>query len=498
MTDVKALLRNCFFYFFMQVFQQRNPGKELIESPFIEFLCDTYQKLSPGDRLVVNQPPRTGKSLMVSAYALWRIGHDPTEKILFLSNNEWLAEEHVIAVRKIMQSAWYQQIFPKTKISKGRASRTNLETTLGGGFFAASMQSSLGGVGATIILIDDGNQIADAHKPKRLEKANNKFDVEILSRLNPHGKKKQRGIIVNLQHRIAANDLSGHLIAEGFKYIALALEAPRTTTYRWADKTWTRPAGHVLLENYSKRDLEKARTVQDPPYFYFYQQAQGRNAITPIKETDFNLLDRRNSEGPYVLSIDAAQGEAGSFNVAQVWDVGTRPLHLRRQFREQCGFADFERAVRKLFTRFRPSAILVENAANGPALISRLRDRFSSLNFVEIDPHGSKAERLARHRKTIAAGVISLQATEAWLDDYISEFVHHPKLGSDQVDATTQLLDWAPEKHRLAPSGPLFAGPAGVYASSMRRIVIDNRPRPASSQTRGIAIAQGQPFFKKR
>ena len=294
MNNIPELLRNSFHDFFIYVFHPSNPGAELIDGPLQRYICDTYQNLDQGDRLVVNQPPRTGKSLTARAYALWRIGRDPTENILIVSNNVRLAEEQVYEARKIMQSAEYQKIFPKTRIAKDRSAITHLRTTRGGGFFAASMQSSLGGVGATTTIIDDGNRIDDANNPENLEKDNHKFDGEILSRLNPIGKKKRRGIVINLQHRLAENDLSAHLIAEGFKCIAFPLEAPRAKTYHWADETWTREKGHILLENYSKRDLKKLRELQHPPYFYFYQQAQGLDTEMAIKETHFRLLDRRN------------------------------------------------------------------------------------------------------------------------------------------------------------------------------------------------------------
>ena len=490
-NDIPKILRSSFHDFLIYVFHARKPDAELIDGPLQRYLCHEYQNLEQGSRLVVNQPPRTGKSLMAHAYALWRIGRDPTEKIVFLSNNMKLTEEHVYEARKIMRSAEYRKIFPETKIEKDRSAITHLATTRGGGFFAGSMRSSLGGVGATTIIIDDGNRIDDANNSENLEQDNNKFDGEILSRLNPLGMRKRRGIIVNVQHRLAENDLSAHLIAEGFKCIAFPLEAPRTKTYRWADETWTREKGHVLLENYSERELEKLRELQHPPYFYFYQQAQGRDTETTIKETHFKL-DRRNNSGPFVISIDTAQGDSGSFNVSQVWDVGAQPLHLRTQFRDQCSFATFEIAVTKLISKFRPGAVLVENASNGPALISRLRERFPSVNFVPINPQGSKAERLARHRKAIAAGAVSLQANEPWHDDYIFEFVYHPNRGSDQVDATTQLLDWAPQNRQIAPSGPLHAGPAVAYASSVRH-------RSAfSSKTPGIVRGINRTFFMKR
>jgi len=490
-NDIPELLRSSFYDFFIYVFHASNPNAELIEAPFQRYICDKYQNLDQGDRLVVNQPARTGKSLIARAYALWRIGRDPTEKIVFLSNNIPLAQEHVYEARKIMRSAEYQEIFPKTRIAKDGTAITRLRTTRGGGFFAGSMQSSLGGVGATTMIIDDGNRIDDANNPENLEQDNHKFDGEILSRLNPIGKKKRRGIIVNVQHRLAGNDLSAHLVAAGFKCIAFPLVAPRTKTYCWADETWTREKGHVLLENISTRELEKLRELQHPPYFYFYQQAQGLDTETAIKETHFRLLNRRNSTGPIVISIDTAQGDSGSFNVAQVWDVGAHPLHLQDQFREQCSFATFEYAVAKLISKFRPGAVLVENASNGAALISRLLETFRSTNFVPINPKGSKAERLARHRKAIAAGAISLQVNKPWHDVYILELVNHPKYGSDQVDATTQLLDWAPQNRGLAPSGPLYAGPASAYASSGRHVFA------FSSKTPGIVRGINRSVFRK-
>jgi phage terminase large subunit-like protein len=490
-NNIPELLRNSFFDFYIHMFHATNPGAELIDAPFQRYICDKYQNLDHGARLVINQPARTGKSLTARAFVLWRIGRDPTEQIVILSNNIRLAEEHVYEARKIMRSPEYQEIFPKTRIAKDRSAITHLRTTRGGGFFAGSMQSSLGGVGATTMIVDDGNRIDDANNPENLEQDNHKFDGEILSRLNPIGKKKKRGIIVNVQHRLAENDLSAHLIAAGFECIAFPLEAPRAKTYRWADETWTREKGHVLLENISARELKKLRELQHPPYFYFCQQAQGLDTDTAIKETHFRLLDRRNSSGPCVISVDTAQGDSGSFNVAQVWDVGGSTLHLRDQFREQCSFATFEHAVAKLISKFRPGAVLVENASTGPALISELLKRYPSINYVPINPQGSKAERLARHRKAIAAGAISLQVNKPWLDDYIFEFVYHPKKGSDQVDATTQLLDWEPQNRRLAPSGPLHAGPAGAYASSGRHGFA------FSSKTPGIVRGLNRPFFRK-
>jgi predicted phage terminase large subunit-like protein len=167
---------------------------------------------------------------------------------------------------------------------------------------------------------------------------------------------------------------------------------------------------------------------------------------------------------------------------------------LRKQFREQCGFATFEIAVKKLISKYRPAAVLVENAANGPALLSRLRQRFPHVNFVAIEPKGSKSERLDRHRKLIASGGISIQQSEPWVDAFVNEFVHHPDGGTDQVDATTQLLDYLETRPQLK-SPAIFAGPVGISASTLRPIVQTSWTNGCGVP--GIVIARSAPFFKK-
>ena len=170
MNDPKKSIRKSFLSFYIQAFSTINPGSKLIDLPFQRYICDQYQNLKQGDRLVVNQPPRTGKSLTAVAYAVYRIALNPTEKIVILSNITQLSEEHVYIARKIMRKRWFRETFPATEIANDRSALTHLQTTQGGGFFAGSMRSSLGGVPATTIIIDDGNRIDDEFRRFRASK----------------------------------------------------------------------------------------------------------------------------------------------------------------------------------------------------------------------------------------------------------------------------------------------------------------------------------------
>ena len=352
-------------------------------------------------------------------------------------------------------------------------------------------------MGATIILIDDGNRIDDCDNPERLERANRKFDTEILSRLDPDSGRKKKGIIVNTQHRIAYGDQSGHQVREhGFDLVAFPLIATRRTEYVLDDgKVWIREAGDILVDSYSKREIERAKKSQHPPYFYFYQQGQGNNRRAAIPPTAFPLVTKRPGAGTHVISIDAAQRDDGSFNVAQVWNVAARPLHLQEQFRAQCGFVELEIAVTKLIMRFSPQAVVIENAANGTALLARLKVRFADANFVAVEARGSKDERLDRHRNAIARGVISLQK-EPWADDYIREFEGFPKHGTDQVDATTQMLDYLATNPHLTATKPVNRGIAGAFASTGQPIEPPNVS--PTMQLRGAVLVTGSSILAKR
>ena len=75
---------------------------------------------------------------------------------------------------------------------------------------------------------------------------------------------------------------------------------------------------------------------------------------------------------------------------------------------------------------------------------------------MPIDPDGrSKSARLRVHAETIIAQRIHLPADEPWRDDFVAELVEFPRgQFTDQVDATTQFLDYAGELAKLKPTAP--------------------------------------------
>jgi hypothetical protein len=105
-------------------------------------------------RLLINQPPRSLKSICVSiAYVAWILGHDPTRRVIVVSYSADFAAELHRQFRMVINSGWYRALFPMVKWAK----ETGLElvTARGGCRYATSVGGTVTGRGADLIIVDD-------------------------------------------------------------------------------------------------------------------------------------------------------------------------------------------------------------------------------------------------------------------------------------------------------------------------------------------------------
>jgi predicted phage terminase large subunit-like protein len=87
---------------------------------------------------------------------------------------------------------------------------------------------------------------------------------------------------------------------------------------------------------------------------------------------------------------------------------------------------------------------LVEDKANGPAVVQSLRHQIAG--FVEVNPEGGKISRAAAASAQLESGHWYLPHPQLapWVDGFITECAAFPgSLNDDQVDA------WSQGAHRL-------------------------------------------------
>jgi predicted phage terminase large subunit-like protein len=445
-SHTKTLLRDNFEFFVMKVFQDLHDGNKLGSQPYIEYLCHEFEDVANGKtkRLVVNLPPRHLKTFMGSiCLAAWVLGRKPATKILIVTYVDQLAQHISYNIRQILQLAWFRTVFA-TRLADDRAKVNDFATTQGGGVYAASAGGALTGRGGDMIIFDDPLNIGDANNLEQIERVNERFDSLIMSRLdNP-----KTGKVVIIAHRLHAEDLSGHVLEQsGWRHVCLPMIAPRKKSFKFGKYTWVRKRGSLLRPRaFGSKELKAAQANAAPDFDTLYQQNPGGGLSVRIKKDWFQtFLPGSMQPLPIVLSIDPGHrgGDGRSYSVIQAWACSGGNYFLIDQLRVQCKFKTLRSAYWAFVRKYRPVVALIEATANGPALIDDARRR-PRVQVIDVSPDGrSKADRLRNHLGIIKTRRIHLAEGRSWKDEFINEFIAFPSSAfDDQVDATTQYLDW--------------------------------------------------------
>jgi predicted phage terminase large subunit-like protein len=445
--DATTLIRTDFASFVRKAFRHRHDGLALGKDTYVGYLSHELQKVVDGEtrRLIINLPPRHLKTFIASVcLAAYVLGRKPSTRVLVVTYGETLAIEIAYAIRDLMQSSWYCEAF-KTRLADDRTKVTDFATTQGGGVYAASIGGSVTGRGADLLICDDPADIGDAFNTALLEEVNARFDTKIMSRLNS----PKNASVVVVAHRLNENDLSGHLIAQGgWRRVCLPMIAPRRKTYSLGYKDWQRAKGASLRPDaYSKKEIGKLRrTALAPDFETLYQQNPGGGAGLGLKREHFQSFEHLPAQTPVILSVDPGQrpGVNNSFSVVQAWSFLDGNHYLRQQWRQQCTYQELRKEFWRMWRRSSPSVVLIEATAMGPQLLGEVRRKARSAQIVEIMPgQRSKAERLIAHIGAFRKRHVFLLKDAPWREDFISEFLAFPRGEfDDQVDATTQYLDW--------------------------------------------------------
>jgi predicted phage terminase large subunit-like protein len=101
-------------------------------------------------------------------------------------------------------------------------------------------------------------------------------------------------------------------------------------------------------------------------------------------------------------------------------------------------------AMNDLARQWQPHAILVENKSSGQSAIQELRR--STLPVIAIDVDTDKTARARAAAPKAESGKIWIMRDASWARLYLDELCNFPKSEfNDQVDSTTQLLNWIHE-----------------------------------------------------
>jgi predicted phage terminase large subunit-like protein len=138
-------------------------------------------------------------------------------------------------------------------------------------------------------------------------------------------------------------------------------------------------------------------------------------------------------------------GSDNDFVAGQVWArSGGKYYMLPYRTYDRLDFGPTMAAIKSCHAKFpRAHAILVEDKANGPAIISELRKEIPGI--IAVNPEGGKISRAQATAPLWEAGSIELPDPQLfncpWIEDYLHNICTFPKAAhDDDMDSTSQAL----------------------------------------------------------
>lgn len=428
--------------------------KEVCET-LDRFLQDVIDRKSP--RLIICAPPRHGKSELTSRrFPAYALGRYPNLEIIACSYSAELTSRMNRDVQSIIDDRRFNAVFPNTTLQGSsfappdspKAARTadyfEIVATKGR-YTSTGVGGSITGMGADVLIIDDPVKDREsANSPTIRAKTWDWFTSTAYTRLSPGG-----GVIV-MCTRWHEDDLVGRLLRnavseQGEQYTLINYPAIAEHDEKH------RKQGEPLHEaRFNLKELERKRqNVGSRDWAALYQQRPvpeggGLFKESWIKHYKPSDLPTRFDKTCISWDMTFKDSKNADFVVGQVWGRKGANYYLLDQVRGQWDFVNTVTAFTKLAAKWPDiSRKLVEDKANGPAVISMLKKDVSGI--IPITPKESKEARAYAVSTFWEAGNVWLPdpSIAPWITrDFMPELLSFPAgVHDDQVDAMTQALN---------------------------------------------------------
>jgi len=406
------------------------------DPPHLRLLAERLMDVEAGriQRLIVTMPPRHGKSQLVTVhFPVWVLGRHPDWPILIASYGADLAYDFSRQARnefaEIAPQLWGLDIADDSS-AMGRWHIAGHR----GGLIAAGVGGPVTGRGAQIALIDDPvKNHEDALSKTRRDAQWDWYRSTLRTRLHPGA------AVILVMTRWNRDDLAGRLLAASESGDGEHWELLNLPAVAEENDALGRARGEPLWpDHYDAEALEGIRkSVGSYVWAALYQQHPQPDEGGLLKRQWWRFWREKPAAFDQLIqSWDMTfKDSAGSdFVVGQVWGRIGADRYLLDQVRARMDFPRTVQAVRRLSEAW-PEAVtkLVEDKANGPAVIDTLKHEIGGL--IAVEPEGSKLARAAAVSPQIEAGNVYLPDPEmpgyAWVRDFVDECTAFPHAEHD-------------------------------------------------------------------
>lgn len=486
--DNELALRR-FSAFVKQAWPIVEPGTPLRWNWHLDIICSALQQQMQGSKkfrkLLICVPPGSMKSLLVSVFApAWQWLHDPSRRKLFLSNDERLATRDSRRMREVIWSDWYTQLAATASQRRGelpwtlardQSEKVNFANTKAGFRQSLSIVSKLTGKRGNDIVIDDpldAREVVNGsieQVAKRIADVNNVIDKVLPSRVN----NLAEACWTLIMQRLHEQDPAAMAMAEGdWHVINIQMEYEPGNPLNHPDDPRTEMGELMFPSLFPANEIARIKRKLDHDYQAQYQQnplpkdggalkqwywrfwwPEGRREPprVPVRLPDgaIHLCDQQALPKRLQMQFQSwdmafKKKKTSAYVVGQTWGAYQNALFLLDQIRDKLDVNGSVDAVRTMAKRWpRAGAKLIEDKANGPAVVQTLENELPGLEAVQVE--GDKEARANAASPFIKAGNVFLPHPHycAWTNVLIAEATAFPNsVYKDQVDAMTQAILW--------------------------------------------------------
>lgn len=489
----------------------------------IEAVAEHLQAVVDGDirRLIINIPPRMGKSSMCSvAFPAWCWAQrfssptsGPEVSFLHASYGYSLSERDSARCLRLLSSHWYQSYWgDRFSITKNAVAR--IQNDKNGERLITSIGGRATGEGGDIIVIDDPNAANEVESEATIEGTIEWWSGTMSTRLND----QKTGAYVIIQQRLAEEDLTGHIISKStgdWTHLVLPMkyepERSFSTLIGWKDPR-EEPGSLLWPERFGESEVRYLESELGP--FRAAGQLQQRpepagggvikrewwqlweDGAFPPMDYILATLDTAYTEkeinDPSAMTIWGVFSTDVKAHAARVIGPDGRPIYTDRAYDEgppkvmlmyawtaRLELHELVEKVAATCRRLKIDKLIIENKASGIPVAQEMRRLYGHEDWgVQLyDPKSQdKLSRLYSVQHLFAEGMI-YAPDMSWADMTITQIGTFPKGKHDDLVDTASMalrhlrdlgmLVRGPERlseieamkvYRGRPEGPLYPG----------------------------------------
>lgn len=484
--DDRLEQENSFRAFVKAAWHTVEPGVPYVHGWHIDAICDHLQATADGDirKLGINISPRSSKSticsIMFPAWVWCREKCYPhnlpgaARKFLYSSFDLRLSLRDSRKCRMLIGSRWYQKQWGnRVKIQTGKSgqdAKVRFDNDQMGYRIATAVDAGTTGDGGDVLVYDDLNDVKQMNSDAYIEEVIYFHEQVMASRLND----AKTGVRISIQQRSHERDITGHILAKekGWEWLVIPMEyegpSKYVTSLGWTDPR-TKMGELMCSERLGPVEIEETKTRMGAAgYAGQYQQRPSPVEGSLFKREAWCFWNPRGVvtgpveiriPGREVVKIEPVELPVAFEQTLHSWDfafkdlndsdyvaghrwgrVGANTFLLNRRH----GHMDFPKslaAVRAFSAEFPDGAKLIEDKANGPAIIQTLRNEVPGL--IAVTPDGGKKARANAVAPYQASRNVYLPNPNLfpWVWEFIEETANFPRVThDDDTDAMTQAL----------------------------------------------------------